>query len=199
MMPMATLGWIRELLQRRQVPFEEVHHEPVFTAQELAHSEHVSGHRVAKVVMVWADGRLVELVLPASRQVVFGELRSLLDAEELRLATEAEMQAAFSDCEPGTVPPLPRRPDITVLLDESLATDGSILFQAGTHRDAIKLDFADWLKVVNPRIESFSEPTGARHEELLPPEDLERRPSKALSPASEAELEELMAANEAAS
>ncbi|HMP04133.1 MAG TPA: YbaK/EbsC family protein [Gemmatales bacterium] len=193
---MATLGWVKELLQRRQIPFEEVHHDPAFTAQELAHREHVTGHCVAKVVMIWADDRLVELVLPASRQVVFSEVRSLLDAHEIRLATEPEMQTAFVDCEPGAMPPLPHVPNVEVLLDEALATDGMILIQAGTHRDAIKLHFNDWLQVVNPRIESFSEPAGATHEELYPTEVLAKRPAQTLSPASEAELDELIANRE---
>jgi Ala-tRNA(Pro) deacylase len=196
---MATLAWIRDLLQRREIPFEEIRHDPVFTAQELAHTEHVSGHRVAKVVVIWADGKLVELILPASRQVVFAEVRSLLDAEEIRLATEQELQAAFADCEPGAMPPLPNGSGIQVLLDEALATDGDILFQAGTHRDAIKIRFADWLRVVNPRIESFSEPAGTHHEELMPPEAFEKCPSPSMSPETEAEIGEMLTARGEAS
>jgi Ala-tRNA(Pro) deacylase len=66
---MATATWIRQELDQRGVAYQEMHHPEVYTAQEVAQREHVSGHRVAKVVCVIADGRPIELVLPASRRV----------------------------------------------------------------------------------------------------------------------------------
>lgn len=164
---MATHAWIKAALERRGVPYQEVRHRAVYTAQELAHAEHVSGHRVAKVVIVMADGHPAELILPASRQIVFAEVARLLGSKEVRLATETELGRMFDDCELGALPALPHKRGVKVLLDEALAGPGDILFQAGTHEDAIKLKFEDWLKVVKPRIDSFSEPLFARHEEPL--------------------------------
>ena len=88
---MSTATWIRDELDRRGISYEETHHPDAFTAQEVAHQEHVSGHRVAKVVCVMPDGRPVELVLPAARRVDLDRVRELLGAAEVRLATEAEM------------------------------------------------------------------------------------------------------------
>ena len=67
-------------------------------AQELARKrEHVSGHRVAKVVGVMVDGRPVELVLPASRRVMLEQVSQLLGAKlEVRLASEQELEPPFS-------------------------------------------------------------------------------------------------------
>jgi len=65
---MATPMWIRKMLELRGIPFEELHHSEVYTMQEVAKREHFSGHRVAKVVVVMADGHPVELVLPANRR-----------------------------------------------------------------------------------------------------------------------------------
>ena len=50
---MATASWIKSLLDQRGVPYEELHHREVFTAQEVARSEHVSGHRLAKWWLCW--------------------------------------------------------------------------------------------------------------------------------------------------
>jgi hypothetical protein len=47
---MATVTWVRDELDRKGFPYQELHHSNAFTAQELAQREHVSGHRVAKVV-----------------------------------------------------------------------------------------------------------------------------------------------------
>ena len=164
---MATHAWVKAALERRGVPYQEVHHRAVYTAQQLAQAEHVSGHRVAKVVVVMADGHAAELILPASRRVVFAEVARLLSAKEVRLATETELGRMFEDCELGALPALPHKKGVKVLLDEALAGPGDILFQAGTHEDAIKLRFEDWLKVAKPRIDSFSEPLSAHHEERL--------------------------------
>ena len=66
---MATATWVRNELDQHGIAYEELHHPEVYTAQKMAQCEHVSGHRVAKVVCIMADGRPIEFVLPASRRV----------------------------------------------------------------------------------------------------------------------------------
>src|SRR5437867_3528453 len=78
---MATATWIREDLDQRGIAYEELHHPEAYTAQEVAQREHVSGHRVAKVVCIMADGQPIELILPASRRVQLDWVRKLLGAQ----------------------------------------------------------------------------------------------------------------------
>jgi len=158
---MATTAWIKSMLERRGVAYEELRHRVAFTAQEVAQSEHVSGHCLAKVVVVVADGRPIELILPASRRVVLERVRKLLGADAIRLASEAEMERIFSDCETGAIPPLRHWKDVTVLMDASMSNARELVFQAGTHEDAIRLKFQDWLALVKPRVEFFTEPEHA--------------------------------------
>jgi Ala-tRNA(Pro) deacylase len=160
---MATPMWIRKMLELRGIPFEELHHPEVFTAQQVAQREHISGHRVAKVVVVMADGRPVELILPASRHVSLDQVRTVLNVQTIRLATEAEMERFFTDCEVGAIPALRHWQDVDVLMDPSLRVEGQILFQAGTHVDAVRLNFQDWYEMVNPQVASFSEPGEVAH------------------------------------
>src|SRR5262249_44692262 len=98
---MATPMWVRTTLRLRGIPFEELHHPGAAPAQEAARREHFSGHRVAKVVVVMADGKPVELILPASRLVDLGRVRMVLGAREVRLASEEEMGMYFVGCEVG--------------------------------------------------------------------------------------------------
>ena len=114
---MATVPWIKEMLEKRGVAYKETHHRVAFTAQEVAQSEHISGKCMAKVVLIMADGRPVELILPASRQAVLERVRRLLDADAVRLASEAEMERIFTDCETGAIPPLRHWKDVPVLMD----------------------------------------------------------------------------------
>lgn len=162
---MATIAWIKSMLDLRGIPYEERHHRPAFTAQEVAQSEHISGHRVAKVVVVMTDGRPVELVLPASRRVILGRVKELLGAQEVRLASEEEMQWIFTDCETGAIPPLRHWKDVAVIMDAAMTDATDLVFQAGTHEEVIRLRFVDWFELVRPVVWSFSEPehAGRRH------------------------------------
>ncbi len=160
---MATPLWIKKMLQFRGIPFEELHHPQVYTAQEVAQREHVSGHRVAKVVVVLADGAPVELVLPASRHVNLGRVRLVLGARAVRLATEAAMEKFFTDCEVGAIPALRHWRNVRVLMDPSLQVAGDIVLQAGTHQDAVRLNFQDWYELVRPQVATFAEPGELAH------------------------------------
>jgi Ala-tRNA(Pro) deacylase len=158
---MATATWVRNELEQRGVAFEERHHPEVYTAQAVAQREHVSGHRVAKVVIVMADGRPVELILPASRRVLLEQVRDILDAREVRLASEAELEKHFTECEVGAIPALRHWQNVEVLMDNALEGSDNILFQAGTHCDAIRMRYRDWFEMVQPRVASFSAPETA--------------------------------------
>jgi Ala-tRNA(Pro) deacylase len=146
------------MLDLRGIPYEELSHPEVYTAQGVAQREHVTGHRVAKVVVVMADDRPVELILPASRHVALDRVAAVLNARDVRLATEAEMEKYFTDCEVGAIPALRHWQGVPVLMDRSLNVEGDIVFQAGTHRDAVRLNFRDWYELVNPQVATFSEP-----------------------------------------
>jgi Ala-tRNA(Pro) deacylase len=158
---MASATWIKNMLNERGVAYEELHHRVAFTAGEVAQSERISGDTLAKVVVVIADGRPVELILPASRRVVLDRVRKLLGASAVRLASETEMERIFIDCETGAIPPLRHWKEVAVLMDASMSSLKDLAFQAGTHEDAIRLKFQDWFVLVNPRVEFFAVPEHA--------------------------------------
>jgi len=145
---MAIATWVRDELEQRGIPYEEREHEEAFTAQQVAQREHMSGHRVAKVVCVLADGRPIEVVLPASRRIMLDWVQELLGAGHIRLAKEDEMQGWFADCEVGALPALRHYRGVDVIADANLTTDGDILILGGTHRDAIRMKFDDWFEMV---------------------------------------------------
>jgi len=65
---------LKEFLDDHQIKYTTIRHSQAFTAQEIAHSVHISGKDVAKTVIVKVDGKLAMVVLPASDQVVFSFL-----------------------------------------------------------------------------------------------------------------------------
>jgi Ala-tRNA(Pro) deacylase len=163
---MATATWIRNELEQRGIAYEELHHPDSYTAQEMAQQEHISGHRVAKVVCVMADGQPVELVLPASRRVMLDWVRRLLGSGDVRLATEDELGQYFTDCELGAIPALRHWRGVDMIMDGHLRCQGDIFILGGTHCDAIRMRFDDWFNMVQPRVELLSEPAEPSAKEL---------------------------------
>jgi Ala-tRNA(Pro) deacylase len=139
-------------LRERRVPFHLTHHPVALTAQELAESEHVSGHRVAKTVMAFADERMIMLVLPASLWVDFDQLREVLEARTVRLANAQEFDTLFADCEPGAMPPFGNLYGLPVYIDPHLSKEEEIIFPAGTHTETIQLKYADFERLVHPLV-----------------------------------------------
>lgn len=155
---MAMPRWLKQILVHYGVPYEEHHHPPVFSSQELAEAEHVTGWRVAKTVFLTDRGQPVGVVLPASARLDLARVQSVLGIADLRLATEPEITTWFKGCQPGAVPPLRLRGDERILMDRSLAHLGKILFAAGTPEDAIAVRFRDWYRAVRPGVGRFALP-----------------------------------------
>jgi Ala-tRNA(Pro) deacylase len=147
---------LESYLREDQAPFETHHHPTAFTAQEVAASEHTPGKMVVKVVMVLADGELAMLAMPAPYQADLERVAEVLGASEVRLAHEEEFAPAFPDCEVGAMPPFGNLYGLPVYLDEALAEDETIVVQAGTHSDTIRLKYADFERLVRPTVARFA-------------------------------------------
>jgi Ala-tRNA(Pro) deacylase len=153
---MAMAQWLEQVLDHLRIPYDKHHHRPAYSASRLAQAEHVSGHRVAKTVILADVGRPIAVVLRAGDRLDLERVRAVAGGDELRLATEAEMADWFKGCEPGTVPPLPLRTDMLILMDRALANLGWMLFAAGTAEDAVCVPFRDWYRAVRPGMGRFT-------------------------------------------
>jgi len=143
---------IGKYLKDENVSFEMHEHRPAYTAQEVAAEEHVSGDLLAKSVVVWADGKYALCALPASHKLDMAKVGSLLGAHSIRLADESEMAKLFPDVEVGAEPPFGNLWNLPTLVDEHLAADEEIVFQAGTHRQAIRMRYADYQRLTGPKV-----------------------------------------------
>ena len=143
-------------LQEQGVEFSAHRHPQAFTAQEVAASEHVSGHRFVKVVMVKSDDELAMVCVPASLDVDLGAVAQALHADDVRLAEEAEFAPLFGDCEVGAMPPFGNLYEVPVYMDEALEQDDRIVFNAGSHRETFEMSVNDFERLVNPKIASFA-------------------------------------------
>jgi osmotically-inducible protein OsmY/prolyl-tRNA editing enzyme YbaK/EbsC (Cys-tRNA(Pro) deacylase) len=139
-------------LRANQVPFETQRHRTAYTAQDIAASEHLAGQLMAKVVIALADGEMVMLVLPADHRTDLTKVSAALGVPEVWLADERDFARNFPDCEIGAMPPFGNLYDLPVYVEQTLTSDQTIFFQAGTHNDTMCIAYADFARLVKPTI-----------------------------------------------
>jgi len=150
---------LSKYLDENDIKYVAVKHSKAYTAQEVAASAHIPGRQMAKPVMVNVDGDLKMVVLPSTHNLDFDMLKDTLNASEAELASEDEFEDLFPDCELGAMPPFGNLYDIDTIVSESLTGDVEIAFNAGSHKEVIKMDYHDFENLVNPKIM----PVGVKH------------------------------------
>jgi Ala-tRNA(Pro) deacylase len=153
---MTILKRLREYLEKNGVSYEVGYHVRAYTAQEIAAAQHVPGKEMAKVVMVRADEKIIMVVLPASYRLDMKKLKEVLNSKKVEILKEEEFQNLFPDCEIGAMPPLGNLYHLEVWVDRVLGENQSIVFQAGTHVETLRIKYSDYVRLVNPKVGDFS-------------------------------------------
>jgi Ala-tRNA(Pro) deacylase len=147
---------LKRFLDDHGVRYVSIPHYPTYTAQETAASAHLRGREVAKTVMVTLDGTMAMVVLPATRRLDLARLEAAAGARQATLATEREFKDMFPDCDVGAMPPFGNLYGLRVFVDQSLAEDEHIAFNAGTHDELIQIDYRDFERLVEPTVASLA-------------------------------------------
>ncbi len=154
-----SLKSLRAYLDSEHVYYTVRGHRPAYTSPRVAAAAHVPGRELAKVVIVWFGGRLAMAVLPATQHIDLDHLRELTGDPTARLAHEDEFIALFPDCEVGGMPPFGNLYNMEVIVAEALTHDYEISFNACSHTEIMTLAYADFERLVKPRVLCFAEPT----------------------------------------
>lgn len=147
---------LKRFLDEQGIAYQCIEHYPAYTAQETAAEAHIPGREVAKTVMVTLDGELAMVVLPANRMLSLELLERATGARTAEVASEVEFESRFPDCEPGAMPPFGNLYGLRVFVDESLAADEHIAFNAGTHRELVQMGYADFARLVTPTVGRYA-------------------------------------------
>jgi len=132
-----------------------VTHSRAYTSQEVAASAHIPGKEMAKTVIVKTDGDMKMVVLPSTHNVDFDAIKEKLGVGEAELASEEEFEDLFPDCELGAMPPFGNLYDMDTIVAESLTENKQIAFNAGTHKETVKMSYSDYEELVGPKIMSI--------------------------------------------
>lgn len=143
---------VREFLREHDVAVETHAHERAVTAQQMAAAEHQSGWRVAKPVLLIAEGRLVMAVVPAPMLVDLDLVAEALGTEDVRLAREEEFAPRFDDCEVGAEPIFGNLYDVPVVVDETVTEQPRIRFAGGSYTESLEVATDDFLRLVEAKV-----------------------------------------------
>jgi len=138
-------------LKKNKVGYEILRHEEAVTAQRIAQAEHVKARHHAKVVMLKSGQEHLMTVLPADLQIDLEKAAKAI-GKAVSLDAEAEFKPLFPDCAVGAMPPFGNLYSVPTYVDQSLTHQDYIVFEAGTHTDAIKISYHDYDKIVKPHV-----------------------------------------------
>ena len=142
---------LKSFLDENDVPYSLMTHSTTYTAQGAAAMMQISGKELAKTVVLWAGEEMILAVLPAPNHVRLDKLGAEI-GKTVRLATEQEFSNRFPDCELGGMPPFGNLYGMRVYADEGLLRDKEIAFNAGSHRELVRIAWADFERLVKPTI-----------------------------------------------
>jgi Ala-tRNA(Pro) deacylase len=144
-----------EYLDENKVRYEVLHHPEAVTPQRIAQAEHVKGRHHAKVVIVKSGDEYFMMVLPADHHIDLEKVEKAV-GKSASLGREQEFKSIFPDCVIGAMPPFGNLYGLPTYVDQSLADQDYIVFEAGTHTDAIKMNYRDYEKIVKPKVNDLA-------------------------------------------
>jgi len=154
---MAKMTDLLQYLNSNKVEFHVIEHDPAFSAHDVAASTHVPEYQMAKAVVVKIDEHYWMAVLRADQRVNQHLIRRVFGAKHVHLAHEEDLGLLFPDCQIGAMPPFGNLYGLPVLIEEGLAEDDEIVFNACTHTTSIRMRFKDFRRLAKPVIAGFAD------------------------------------------
>ncbi len=178
---MAISNTLKTFLNAAKIKYTTAKHPVVYTAQEIAASQHVPGRQLAKSVLVNTDRGAVLAVLPAIQLIDLKKLKSVLRAHTLSIGKEADIKARFPDIEVGAMSPFGNLYQVPVIVDRGLEMAEHIVFNAGSHTDTIKMRYRDFVALVKPKTGLFGQPISTPRKTAKPKKKSASRGKKTAS------------------
>jgi len=144
---------ITELLESAGVEFEPLAHRHTETAAEEANALGVDPHEVAKTIILMTDHGFVRAVIPATERLDVRKVRELLDVHHHpHLVHEDELAEVYPEFELGAVPPVGGHAGDRVLIDRRLTDHDTIVIEAGTHDESLRVKTTELLILTHASI-----------------------------------------------
>lgn len=148
---------VTSFLEEAGVDFEVLEHAHTERAVDEAKALGVAAEEVAKTLVLATPSGNVRAVLPASERLDLHKVSDLLEAphKQVHLASEDDLARDYADFALGAVPPFGGQKD-QVIVDSRLTERDSVVLEAGTHEQSVRLKAADLLRLTKARVADIS-------------------------------------------
>jgi Ala-tRNA(Pro) deacylase len=150
---------LTSVLDDAGVSYELLEHAHTESALAEAEALGISPDDVAKTLVVKTGDGYVRAVLPASARLDLAKLRSLQGGgrHSVHLATEDDLRRDYPEFALGAVPPVGGARRDPVLVDPKLTERESIVIEAGTHEQSLRLAPNDLVQAAGATITDICE------------------------------------------
>jgi Ala-tRNA(Pro) deacylase len=145
-------------LEDAGVEYELLPHARTETAAAEAEALGISSDEVGKTIVLATPGGYVRAVLAASDRLDVRKVRELVGGakHQVRLAGEADLARDYGEFELGAVPPYGGPAGDRVLVDRRLAERESVVVEAGSHDESLRLRTVDLVRITDAQVGDIS-------------------------------------------
>jgi prolyl-tRNA editing enzyme YbaK/EbsC (Cys-tRNA(Pro) deacylase) len=149
----AIVAW----LQRENVSFRHVRHEPTFTSEESAKARGESVRVGGKALLLKVGDDFKLFVLSAALKFDSSAVKKHFGVKKIRFAEREELEA-LTGLVPGSVPPFgPPILNVPLFVDPSVLANEVVAFNAGSLTDSIIMAAADYARLAQPEVFTFAQ------------------------------------------
>jgi Ala-tRNA(Pro) deacylase len=154
-----TTDALTNVLDSEGVEYELLPHAHTESALAEAHALALDPMDVAKTLVVDTPKGHVRAVLPATERLDLGKLSELLGfgKKEIQLASESALARDYPEFDLGAVPPLGGSRREPVVIDARIAERESIVLEAGTHEESVRVGREALMKATGAKVADISQ------------------------------------------
>jgi Ala-tRNA(Pro) deacylase len=147
-------GELTTVLDKAGVSYELLPHAHTERAADEAEALGVAPAEVGKTLVLTTPAGYVRAVLPASERLDFRKVGELLGVgkKRIHLSPEDDLARDYPEFDLGAVPPLGDGRGDRVLLDTRLSERESIVVEAGSHDESVRLPTADLVRLAEAEV-----------------------------------------------
>jgi Ala-tRNA(Pro) deacylase len=145
---------LTKTLDKAGAEYELLEHSHTETAAAEAEALGVDPGEVGKTLVLSAPDGNVRAVLPGSARLDVRKVRDVLGVtgKRVHLLSEEALTRDYKEFELGAVPPLGGKSRDRVLVDTRLAERDSIVVEAGSHDESVRITTADLIRLTEAQV-----------------------------------------------
>jgi Ala-tRNA(Pro) deacylase len=144
---------LTSVLEEAGIEYELLSHAHTERAADEANELGLPPSAVAKTLVLAAPEGHVRVVLPASERIDLRKVRDYVQGGKgIQLESEGQLARDYPEFELGAVPPFGGAESDRILVDARTARQHSVVLEAGTHEQSVRLETADLLRLTGAEI-----------------------------------------------